>query len=268
MSSKFPLGTAVGDALQLLFNFSLPLYFTDDFGRPIQFGTGFFVRGRDAHYLVSAAHVLDTAYEREVFYYVSSARTRVLTGETTRSGKSQVLRLQDNIDIGVVRLAGDHQPPHPAVSKFAMEAHYLQPRYLPRAGRSYAMLGFPATRSKVSRADRTVSVAPHAFRCEPVPDAEYPQHGFSTNDHLLLYLDRKVGFGEQGDKRTFPKPQGMSGSPVVVLYSDGVEDNARAFPVVAVAVEYRPKQRLLVATDVSYVIEAIEGPLGGRLAGA
>ncbi len=263
MTDGSELQHIIREALELLVNFSVPLYHTDDYGRPTQFGTGFFVRGRDAHYLVTAAHVLDTGHEREVFYYVTPDRVRKLTGETTRSGRSPSARANDVVDIGVLRLTGDHQPPYPEVSKFAMEPDYLRPRYLPRAGRSYAVIGFPATKSKVSRTDRTARVAPHAFRCEPVGDADYAKHGFSPEDHLLLQLNLKVGFGEDGRRTSFPKPQGMSGSPIIILYSEGPTDDVRVFPVVAVGIEYRPKQRLLVGTDVSAVIEAIQGPLQG-----
>jgi hypothetical protein len=265
MADGSDLQGTISEALGLLVNFSVPLYHTDDYGRPLQFATGFFVRGQDAHYLITAAHVLDTAHEREVFYYVAPNKVRKLTGESTRSGKASSDRSDDVVDIGVVRLSGDHQPPYPEVSKFAMEADYLRSRYLPRAGRSYAVLGFPATKSKVSRADRTVWVAPYAFRCDPVADADYAKHGFDPGSHLLLKLNLKVGFGPNGEQVFFPKPQGMSGCPIIVLFSEGRPDDARVFPVVAVGVEYRSKDKLLVGTDVSYVIEAIQGPLQGRL---
>lgn len=268
MTDSSELRDSIGEALELLVNFSVPLYCTDDYGRPTQFGTGFFVRGRGANYLVTAAHVLDAAHEREVFYYVTPNRVRKLTGETTRSGRSPSTRSGDLVDIGVLRLTGDHQPPYPEVSKFAMEPDYLRPGYLPRAGRSHAVLGFPATKSKVSRADSTALVAPYAFRCEPVRDEDYAKHGFTPEEHLLLQLNLRIGFGPNGDRTSFPKPQGMSGSPIIVLYNDGPTDDARVFPVVAVGVEYRSKERLLVGTDVSYVIEAILGPLQGRLVDA
>lgn len=268
MTASLELRELLAEALELLVNFSVPLYYTDDYGRPTQFGTGFFVRGRSAHYLVTAAHVLDTAHEREVFYYVTPNKIRKLTGKATRSGKSPLQRENDLVDIGVVQLAGDSLPPYPEASKFAMEPDYLRPRYLPRAGRSYVVLGFPATKSKVSRNEGTVVAAPHAYRCDPVQDQDYAKYGFSPESHVLLKLDLKVGFGPNGEHQHFPKPQGMSGSPIIALYSDGPADDARVFPVVAVGIEYRAKQRLLVGTDVSHVIEAIEGPLEGSLVGA
>jgi hypothetical protein len=263
--TNLELRETIREALEVLVNFSVPLYYTDEYGRPIQFGTGFFLRGNGEHYLVTAAHVLDVAHEREVFFYVAPNRVRKLSGVTTRSGRSSLNRPDDLVDIGVLRLSEDSVPPYPEVSKFAMGPDYLRPCYLPRAGRSYAVLGFPATKSKVSRAEATVLGAPYAYRCEPIPDEDYAKHGFAPDNHLLLYLDLKVGYGPNGDRQHFPKPQGMSGSPIIVLYSDGPADGARVFPVVAVGIEYRPKERLLIGTDVSHVIEAIENVLQGQL---
>jgi hypothetical protein len=268
MTAGSELKEVIEETLELLVNFSIPLYYTDDYNRPIQFGTGFFVRGGPSYYLVTAAHVLDTAHEREVFYYVAPNKIRKLTGVTIRSGKSPFHRNDDLVDIGVIRLTGDGLPPYPEIAKFAMEPDYLRPRYLPRAGRSYAVIGFPATKSKVCRAKGTVLVVPHAYRCEPILDQDYGKYGFSPENHVLLQLDLKVGFGTNGEHQHFPKPQGMSGSPIIILYSDGPADDARVFPVVAVGIEYHAKQRLLIGTDVSHVIEAIEGPLRGSLVDA
>ncbi len=264
MITESELRNLIAESLELLVNFSVPLYYADDYGRPIQFGTGFFVRGNAEYYLVTAAHVLDTAFEKEVFYYVTPSKIRKLSGETTRTGKSALNRCDDVIDIGVMRLTGDGLPPYPEVSKFVMEPEYLRPQYLPRAGRNYTIVGFPATKSKVNRSEGTVLVAPHAYRCEPVSDQDYHKYGFSPENHVLLQLDLRVGFGPNGEQVNFPKPQGMSGSPIFILYSENSVDETRVFPVVAVGIEYRQKQKLLVGTDVGRVIEAIEGPLLGK----
>jgi hypothetical protein len=251
------LTQVMAEALTVLTHFPVPLYLEDDYGRPSLHGTGFFVKSGDAHFLVTAAHVLDTAHERGLFFYVEPGRIRTVTGLSTRSGRSAAGRATDIVDIGVVRLTEDSVPPYPRVEKYAMELEYLHPEYLPRGSRGYGILGFPATKSKLSRAEATVLAAPHAYLCQPIPDGDYPSLGFEPKTHLLLHLNLKVGYGLDGGHQHFPKPQGMSGAPVFVLYSDGPEDNARVFPVVAVGIEYRPREKLLIATDVRYVLEAI-----------
>lgn len=245
------------EALTVLTHFPVPLYLEDDYGRPSLHGTGFFVKSGEAHFLVTAAHVLDTAHDRGLFFYVEPGRIRKVTGVSTRSGRSAAGRAKDIIDIGAVRLTKDSVPPYPGVAKYPMELEYLHQEYLPRGNRGYGILGFPATKSKVSRAEATVLAAPYAYLCQPIADGDYSRFGFDPKTHLLLHLNLKVGYGPGGDQQHFPKPQGMSGAPVFVLYSDGPEDNARVFPVVAVGIEYRPREKLLIATDVGYVLEAI-----------
>ena len=49
----------------------------------------------------------------------------------------------------------------------------------------------------------------------------------------------------------------MSGSLVVVLY-ESEHSESRTFPVVAVAIEYRKSDKVVIATDVKYVMEAIK----------
>lgn len=102
-------------ALTVLAHFPVPLYLDDDYGRPSLHGTGFFVKSGGAHFLVTAAHVLDTAHERGLFFYVDTGRIRRVTGVSTRSGHSAAGRAKDIIDIGVVRLTEDSVPPYPGV---------------------------------------------------------------------------------------------------------------------------------------------------------
>jgi hypothetical protein len=52
----------------------------------------------------------------------------------------------------------------------------------------------------------------------------------------------------------------MSGSPVVVLY-DHDDSATQTFPVVAVAIEHRMPENVVIATDVKYVLEAIENAI-------
>lgn len=147
-------------------------------------------------------------------------------------------------------------PPYPGVDKFPMEFSYFKPRYLPRSGKHYALIGFPATKSAVDSSARTVLAVPYAYRSDPIDDTEYAAHGLTPESHVLLPLDLKKGFDIAGRVRAFPKPQGMSGSPIIVLYED--IDASRAFPVVAVATRYRKHKKLLIGTDIDVATRAIE----------
>jgi len=250
------LTTAIEEATEILLKFSIPLYCKDPAGRPLQYGTAFFVRTQSKTFLVSAAHVLDRAKTHGLFYYSEPGQLRALSGQLIRS-KGEEDRASDLIDVAVLRLPGDSVPPYPKVDKFAMDMSYLRPCHRPRTGKSYIFIGFPATKSTVNADRREVTVTAYAFRNDPIEESEYQSHGLDPNSHVALRLDVRKGFGADGTKQHFPKPNGMSGSPIVVLFDEG-GDKSRVFPVVGVATTYRKADRLVFGTDISYVIDAIQ----------
>jgi hypothetical protein len=247
----------IEEATSVLLKFSIPLYIHGPSQRPVQMGTGFFVRRADEIFLVSAAHVLDHAKTAAMFFYTDSQTIRVLSGSMTRS-RSDTTRHKDLVDIGVVRLSGSHLPPYPAVEKFAMDVSYLFPRYLPRAGKNYVFIGFPESKSRLDVRNKTIEATPYAYRNRSLPDAEYGVHSLDPTDHVALPLDLKRGFDPAGKLQHFPKPQGMSGSPIVVLFHDEASDESRVFPVVGVATTYRKREHVVFGTDVALVIEAMD----------
>jgi hypothetical protein len=257
--SERSLPEVIAEAAELLTKFSIPLYVNDKYQRPVLFGTGFFVRAADDHFLVSAAHVLDVARTQRVFFYVTPSKLRALTGSVLTTGLPDK-RDDDLLDIGVMKLSGEAAPSYPEVEKFAMDASYLTPNYLPRSGKHYVIVGFPATKSVVDSRGRTTLAAPYAYRSDAIDDRDYAAHGVDAKTHVVLPLNLKRGFDAAGRIVNFPKPQGMSGSPIVVLYGEpGSEGNSRVFPVVAVGTRYRRKTKVLIGTDVRFAVGAIEG---------
>jgi len=255
MSVDQQLESAISVSIDTLEKFSVPLYL-DIENKPVPFGTGFFVRKDDEYFLVSAAHVLEKSLSHGLYYYSTPSIKRYLSGRLVLS-KVKDNRANDRIDIGVVKMTGEMLPPYPEVQKFAMDYSYLAPSYLPRSRKHYSFIGFPATKSKVSNISRSVEVQAYAYRSDSVPDDKYSFYGLVPDTHVVLPLDLKRVNESEGTIINFPKPQGMSGSPVVVLYE--LEDGgSRVFPVVAVAIEYKQKSKAVIATDVKYVIAAID----------
>ena len=249
------LPEAIEQAVDVLSALSVPLY-QDHNGRPSLHGTGFFVKVGSSSFLVSAAHVMDTAGDNGLYFFSSPRVRRHLAGKLLRTGPKEK-RSDDLIDIGVLKLEGGATPPYPDVNKFAMDLTYLRPKYRPRTGRSYVLIGFPGTKSRTDPHAQTVEVKPHAFRLSPIDEGAYDRHGVSPDTHVVLDLDLKRGFDLQGNHQHFPKPQGMSGAPIIVLYEHSGEGDARVFPVVGVATTYRKAERVLIATDIGFVIDAI-----------
>jgi hypothetical protein len=250
------IGHVIGEAVDLLTKFSIPLYVKDKYGRPDQFDTGFFVRARDSHFLVSAAHVLDVARTRHVFYYTTPTTVRTLTGKILTTGFHNS-RDDDPLDVGVMKMTGDALPPYPEVDKFAMDISYLHPNYVPRANKHYVIVGFPATKSVIDTQRRIALASAYAYRSDSFDDKDYDSMRVNATTHVALPLNLRKGIDTTGKIRTFPKPQGMSGSPVVVLFEDTNQKQPRIFPVVAIGVRYRKSQKVLIGTDVRFAVEAI-----------
>ncbi len=242
----------IAKSIDVLSRYAVPLYFDDANNRPVLFGTGFFVRAEADHFLVSAAHVFDRAAASGLYFYNSPNTKCKISGTLCRTG-SPDKRLEDRLDIGVVKLTSKVTPPFRDVDKFAVDISNLTPHYLPRAGRHYVIIGFPANKSEVDRYQKSVIAASYSYRSDPINDQAYQGIGVDSKTHIVLPLNRKRGFDTKGKAIHFPKPNGMSGSPIFVLYED--ENESDFFPIVGVGIEYRAQKKCLVGTDIHVALE-------------
>ena len=166
-------------------------------------------------------------------------------------------REKDPIDIGVLKLTSEGLPPYPDVNKFAVDISYLQPQSLPRSGKHYMIVGFPSSRSQTNPVARQTEVIVYGYHNNSIEDSEYSKHGLAPDAHVALLLNLEVGFDSKGKHRNFPKPQGMSGSPMWVLFDNHGQNDTRVLPLVAVGTKYRKIERLLVGTDIEVVLDMI-----------
>lgn len=251
---------AIDDAMGLMAKFVVPLYEDNGRGQPSSHGSGFFIKAGEYHFLVSAAHVLETMKAKSLFYYISPTIKRKLSGKLLLN-PWQGDRENDLIDVGVLRLTGEGLPPYPDVNKFAIDASYLLPSYLPRSSKDYMVVGFPASKSNVNPLRREVAATAYGYRNHSIPDLEYHKQGLLPETHLALPLDLEVGFDSKGKHRNFPKPQGMSGSPIWVLYNEDEQDDGRSLHIVGIGTKYRRNERLLIGTDVAVAVKMINAAI-------
>jgi hypothetical protein len=248
----------------LLTRYAVPLYRYDARRRPEQFATGFFVRVDQAHFLVSAAHVLRESQQRNLFFYAAQKTLRHLRGRITTTGDAGGF-VHDPLDVAVLRLEGNAVPPFPEVEKVALDLSALRPEYLPRSAKQYVVVGFPATKSRIDPLSRRAIVQAYAYDSASIGDAAYEAHELSAATHIILPFDRKRTLATNGLTVAFPKPQGMSGSPILVLYEadEFVMKTEPGFALVGVAVRSLPGAKILVGTDVRFVREMILQHLAG-----
>ncbi len=244
-------------AAEVLAKFVVPIY-QEHRGAPQQIGSGFFVRVGSKHILVSAAHVLDGLRDNDLFIYTAPGYTRKLSG-TVLLTQTKGNRDNDRLDVGILSLTDKFNPPYQEVEKFAVDPSYLRSYSDQRQGKSYTIIGYPSSQSRVNIIKRQVLARAYAYRDQSIPEDKYSELGLNQQDHLALALDLRRGFDSKGQHRNFPKPQGMSGSPIWLLYDEVNEKSNRVFPIVAVGTKYLRNERVLVGTDISIVIDMING---------
>lgn len=98
----------------------------------------------------------------------------------------------------------------------------------------------------------------YSFRNISHPRDKYDEIGIAPESHIAVIFERKRSVGPDGKLRWFPKPHGVSGSPVWVLHSEEEDPNdPKPIAVVGVTIEHRKDHRAIVATDIGVALDMI-----------
>jgi hypothetical protein len=194
----------------------------------------------------------------ELFYYVEPCIKRKLSGSLrlTKSPEGKN-RKGDRLDVGVLKLEGLGLPPYPAVEKYPLPIGALLPNALPREGKQYLLVGFPASKSCVKRVAREVVSELYSYRNISVPFSKYADLDVSPQSHIVLGFDRKRTIGPDSHIRAFPEPSGISGSPLWLLYDENGANDPAQTPIVGIAIEHHKNLHAIVATDIDVVLKLI-----------
>lgn len=224
-------------------------------------GTGLLVTSRGLNFLVTAAHALDPLIKgRRLFIPCATFGERDFLGSkmiATIPPDGQ-FRLNDGVDIAVVKLEGDAQPPYLDIGKECLDLSWLRPASLPREGKSLFVTGYPATRVKTHRVREEVTMQPLGVAGMPMADDEYEAFGLEPAMSIVLPFDVNRVFNGSGPPITSADPKGLSGSPIWLLYDDPSENDGSEKQVVGIVIEHRRKNKFLVGTDISVAIDMIE----------
>lgn len=239
----------------------LPI-FTDIDGAPVSIGTGFLLHtGRD-HVLITAAHVLDGLKAGASYYfYAAPTLKRAIAGHILIAKLPPTGNREDDlIDVAAVVLEGDRDelPPFPLVGKDSMPLHMVASHALPRSAHRYAFLGFPSSKSGVNRITKDVRSASYAYLSAAASPDVYARLGLDEAYHIVLPFAKRKVVSLQGTRLNFPKPTGMSGSPLWELRKP--EDGGQR--VVGVMIERRSRENVVVATDIGFVLHFLAGYYG------
>jgi hypothetical protein len=220
----------------------VPLFFSQN-QRPRACGSGFLLAlGMDT-YLISAAHVLAHMRKGLRIGFFDGARLRELQGTVAIAHVPG-----SDIDIGAVRLDGGCSG-----SKQPMEAGLLVPENLNRAGHLYLLSGYPGSCSKYHAVRRQQEFQLALYRTPIGSDEQYAALGRNLAHHIVMPLDRERT-RINGIPRHFRHPGEMSGSPV---WRVGPGPEPQVLSLAGVFTEYHKNRRLLVATDIAFVLSML-----------
>jgi hypothetical protein len=250
----------VTDLSNLLLRHVTPLFSLPKGQRPELIGTGFFVSAHGQHFLVSAAHVLDSvSAPGSLHYYIDRTKLRKVTGSILRTRVPPLgTRSFDRIDIGVVRLEGPELPPYPLVDKYPISRESFLPRSQPRVDKQYLVVGFPESKSRADPSRRQLVSRPSAFRAVSGVDADYAALSITPETHLLLKVDASQMIFPGERVQAMPDPHGMSGSPVWLLFDSQGQNDPTVTPIVGIAIEHHRTTQAIVATDISAALYLID----------
>lgn len=210
--------------------------------KPQFIGSAFIVECNGWPYLVTARHVLQNVERLEdVCFHIGLSDWRFLTGRLVSIG--------DPLDLAVLRF---HTPVIgwlPGIQKGAVDVTMTR-HDCNDEGRLFVFAGFPASKSRTSQGiceTRPYSIVRPAVSLEP-----YGLMGRDSATHVAIAFDRKrerVDFGDGGAEQ-FPKPQGMSGSPVWSVRK--LPDGRLGVALEGVAIEYQRDAGVMIATRFAH----------------
>ncbi len=228
-------------AIQLVAKFVVPLYVMRR-NMPVLIGSGFFIAINGKTILISAAHVLNLLSDTSPLF------TFEKPDQLIQIGGKRYLSDPNELDLGFI-VTSNVSLPWPEVEISPCGFDYLCAERTPRAGKHFVITGYPETKNRVDPSNRTIKAEIHAYHARSIPDEEYVVHKLDPQRHVALPLDLKKAYSLDGVHRNFPKPQGMSGSPIWELYDESLyPDQPRMFPIVAVGTTY--KNRIIYGADV------------------
>ncbi len=242
---------AFTEACAVLARTTIALYETAA-GEPKAVGTGFFVSHAGRPFLVSAAHVLKRLQDTHLYFYVAPGTVRRVTGKLTTNSQTGDPN-DDLIDIGAVRIEGTGLPPYPAMGISLWSSADIPLGRLATSTALYAFVGYPATKSRVRHHPPQLVVEPQAYLAQSAPLGEYAGQGLSPWSHRYLVFDKKRSRGLRGEGRSFPKPHGVSGSPVFLLHDELASAQGERFELAGVVTTWHPRERRVVATGAALV---------------
>lgn len=232
---------------------TLPIYAVHGEGNPIAHGSGVLLRIADASFLLSCAHVLETAQEKDAVLYVVGVEDAPLV----HLADAQYHWTEDkNVDLGFALLPSRVVDLLPKGKRFL----HLSDLELDRTDRPgvYSLTGYPAVKTVRNTEISDVNSTPFSFTT--FLEIERLDNHIDGVTIALTYDARAAGDSE-GNPARIPDPHGISGCGIWRLAAmDGPPPpNWSAQDVKLIGIEHGWLPRAFKGSYVAELIDMLRG---------
>lgn len=232
-----------------------PLFQEDDHrNRPEPIGTCVLFAVGSRRFLVTAAHVLDEVHKSPVYLGYGETMIPLDSGQIVGSVMPDSGRDNDPIDIGVLALQGDRYLQ-------LKDEDFLGPdevdvNEVAEPEKFYIAIGFPADQVVHADIEPQLKFDGITSMGRGKPELFDELRVFSPHSHILVEYEQEcMVIGD--DYKAAPDPHGMSGGALFRFDSVKAPGKDEKDPLVGILIEFRRKHRLMVATQISFVIDVI-----------
>jgi Trypsin-like peptidase domain len=217
-------------------------------GVPELIGTGTLLKIEAHTFLITAAHVIDSAWNQPLLIGGLTGLKQI-GGHGKSTQPASGLRKDDRNDTAVIVL-DQETTSHVETAYAPLPIQYADVNdfFLPQ--KPYAFFGFPW---------RKGGKKSFGFQAMSVSESDYISLGLSILQHIVVEFDLKHAI-ESNDRHrrelVAPNPQGMSGGPVwsfVSVDSDGQQILTRR--LAGIAIEYISDRKMLVGIRINVALE-------------
>ncbi len=233
-----------------------PIFRLDDSGATEQFGSGVLVRISDHHFLLSAAHVLDS-FKSHTILIPGREHLIEIFGKYSVTNLPAEGRDKDEIDFGYFHFKnGQEEEIHDSLL-FLDEAD-CNAMDVTNDGDAYTVIGYPADLSELTGGKASTEIT--RITCSGVMDHRYEKLGLKADEHLLLQYRMKKGISQRtltpGIKFDFG---GISGGGVFAWSKSLPDSRALDQPyLVGMVTTYSPHHNVFQVTRLGSVLRGIQ----------
>jgi len=245
-----------------------PIYGSNEHRKPYHIGSCVLIEVGSSKYLVTAAHVID--HNEITTLYVSGGSDLIqIEAEALITKPSTGNRDDDKLDFAILPLSTD------IIEKIGTVAFIKESSILnttPKSkGKLYLALGFPNSKNKkVNNPDKKVTQNPFVYSSTLNSDSKiFSKVGATESQHYLLDFCSKHSKDKNNNVVNSIAPKGASGG--ALFFIEGMNDPESYRPntectgkLVGILIENHKKQKVILATKISVVTNALTKASSGR----